>query len=77
MEALADGARESALYGRVFWTEHGQKAGKTALWSKTQEMRLSEEEKKKFRAAVEPVYEKYRKEYAGDIEKIQKPAGTG
>lgn len=64
-------AKESALYERKLWTEHERKARKTALANQVEEIVLSAEEKKKFQAAMTPVYERYEADYGEDIAQIR------
>lgn len=63
-------ARESALYERELWTEHEREAREIALQHQVQEIRLSAEEKEKFKAAMAPIYERFYAEYGKDIEEI-------
>lgn len=63
-------AKESALYERQLWTEHERTARENALRNQVEEIHLSEEEKSKFQAAMEPIYEQYYAEYGTDIEEI-------
>lgn len=63
-------AKESALYERQLWTEHERTARENALRNQVEEIYLSEEEKSKFQAAMEPIYEQYYAEYGTDIEEI-------
>lgn len=69
-QIIVECARESALYERELWTEHEQKARENALQHGVQEIRLSAEEKEKFKAAMAPVYEQFYEDYGKDIEEI-------
>lgn len=70
-EIILECAKESALYERELWTEHERNARKTALANQVEEIALSAEEKKKFQAAMEPVYERYEADYGEDIAQIR------
>lgn len=63
-------ARESALYERQLWTEHERAARERALQGQVEEIYLSEEEKEKFQAAMEPIYQQYYADFGKDIEEI-------
>lgn len=63
-------ARESALYERELWTEHERAARENALRGGIEEIYLSDAEKEKFKAAMEPIYQQYYAEYGKDIEEI-------
>lgn len=65
-QIILDCARESALYERGLWTEYEKRARETALSAQVEEIVLPPEEKERFRAAVQPIYEGYDEEY-GDI----------
>lgn len=69
-QIILECARESALYERRLWTEYEKRARETALQNNVEEIMLSAEEKKKFQAAMEPIYEQYMEDYGEDIEKI-------
>ena len=45
-------------------------AGETALNNQVQEILLSEDERKKFQKAMEPLYDKYSQDYGEDIQAI-------
>ena len=64
-------AKESALYERELWTKYERAARETALLNNVEEIVLSPEEKKKFQAAMEPLYERYAADYGDDIEQIR------
>lgn len=69
-EIIRECARESALYERELWIEHEKKAREIALANGVEEIVLSAEEKEKFVAATESVYEKYYEDYGEVIEQI-------
>lgn len=70
-DIILECAKESALYERELWTEHERRARETALENQVEEIVLSAEEKKKFQAAMAPVYERYEADYGEDIAKIR------
>lgn len=70
-EIITECAKESALYERELWTEYERDARQTALQNKVEEIVLSAEEKKKFQAAMESLYERYDAEYGEDIAEIR------
>lgn len=70
-EIILECARESALYERQLWTEYERNAREMALQNNVEEIVLSAEEKKKFQAAMEPVYERYNADYGEDIAQIR------
>lgn len=69
-EIISECARQSALYERELWTEHEMVARENALRNQVEEIYLSEEEKKKFQAAMDPIYQQYYADYGKDIEEI-------
>ena len=69
-EIILECARESALYERELWTAHEMEARENALRNQVQEIYLSAEEKEKFQAAMEPIYQQYYEEFGKDIEEI-------
>lgn len=69
-QIIVECARESALYERELWTEHEQEAREIALQHQVQEIRLSAEEKERFKAAMAPVYERFYVDYGKDIDEI-------
>ncbi len=69
-QIILECARESALYERELWTEHERGARETALQHQVQEIRLSAEEKEKFKAAMAPIYERFYKDYGKELEEI-------
>lgn len=73
-EILRECAVESARYERTLWTEYEEQARETARSNHVQEIYLSEEEKRKFKEAVTPVYEKYCEGYEDIVAQIQAAA---
>lgn len=73
-EILRECAVESARYERTLWTEYEEQARETARSNHVQEIYLSEEEKRKFKEAVTPVYEKYCEGYEEIVAQIQAAA---
>lgn len=69
-EIIRECARESALYERQLWTEHERSARENALRHQVEEIYLSDEEKEKFQAAMEPIYQQYYADYGKDLEEI-------
>lgn len=69
-EIILECARESALYERQLWTEHERAAREHALQSRVEEIYLSDAEKEKFQAAMDPIYQQYYEEFGKDIEEI-------
>lgn len=69
-QIILECARESALYERMLWTEHERRARETAQQNHVEEITLPTEEKKKFQAAMEPIYEQYYENYRDDIAQI-------
>lgn len=63
-------AKESADYERRLWKERERAARETALNNQVQEILLSEDERKKFQKAMEPLYDKYSQDYGEDIQAI-------
>lgn len=76
-QIIRECARESALYERELWSVHEKEARERALACQVREIRLSPEEKQKFRAATLPVYVYYQKKYGAVIEAILSCAGEG
>lgn len=56
---ISECARESAVYQRALWQEQEKKSEELALEFGVQVIRLSDEEKDKFRQATEPLYQIY------------------
>ena len=50
--------------------EHERGARENALQHQVQEIRLSAEEKEKFKAAMAPIYERFYKDYGKELEEI-------
>ena len=69
-QIISECAKESALYERQLWVEYEENARKNALAQGTEVILLSTEEKRRFREAVQPIYEKYCGEYMDIIEQI-------
>lgn len=61
----------SADYERMLWTVREGEAKQRVLDSGCKEIKLSENEKKKFRDAMEPLYEKYCGDYMDLVEEIR------
>lgn len=70
-EILRVCARESALYERELWKEREERSREIAVANGTVVVELSQEEKRKFQAAMQGVYEKYCGEYLDIIEEIR------
>lgn len=69
-QIILECARESALYERTLWAEYEAKAREIARDNQVQEITLSAEEKAKFQEAMEPIYERFYKDYGEDIKQI-------
>ncbi|MDO5424975.1 MAG: TRAP transporter substrate-binding protein [Eubacteriales bacterium] len=65
-------AKESALFERELWFQAEETCRQEALAAGTEIIELSGEEKEKFRAAAEQIYEKYCGDCMDIIEEIQK-----
>lgn len=63
-------AKESALYERELWAEREKESKKIVLQRGVELIELSDQEKRRFREAMEGVYEKYCGEYMELLEKI-------
>ena len=74
-EIILECAKESALYERKLWKEYEREARKTVLANQVEEIVLSAEEKKKFQAAMSPIYEQYEADYGDDIAQIRTLGG--
>lgn len=70
-------ARESALYERELWKEREDASRQTAILRGAQVIELSAEEKKRFQAAVQGVYEKYCGDQMEIIDRIIAEGGPG
>lgn len=68
---LRECAEESALYERKLWAETEVNAREDALQGGATETQLSDEEKQKFRDAVEPLYQKYCGDHMDLVERIR------
>jgi tripartite ATP-independent transporter DctP family solute receptor len=64
-------ARDAQLEERKLWNEYEQKAMDKAKSAGIQIIQVSDAEKKKFQAAVKPVWDKYGPKYADLIKRIQ------
>lgn len=71
-DIIRECAGESAQYERQLWAQQETEARKAALDAGCREITLSEEELENFRQLVQPLYEKYCKEYLPLVEEIQK-----
>lgn len=69
-EIILECAKESAIYQRTLWAAQETKSKEIAIAKGTTVIELSAEEKRKFREAVETVYEKYCGQYLDLIEEI-------
>lgn len=69
-EIVLQCAKESALYERELWVSYEEESRKSVIENGTTITELSEEEKQRFRDAVQPVYEKYCGEYLDIINQI-------
>lgn len=72
---LRECAEESSRYERQLW-EEAEQAAQDAIGTKCTVVRLSADEIERFRAAMQPVYDKYGAEYPGLIRRIRKIGGT-
>ncbi len=66
MDVIRECAKKSALHERELWTERETKAKERAVKAGCEAIPLSEEEKTKFRQAVQPLYDEYDASY-GDL----------
>ena len=64
-------AAESAVYERMLWSVHEEEARQRVLSQGCSEITLSEEEKKKFHDAMEPLYVKYCEKYMDLVDQIR------
>ena len=69
-QIITECAKESALYERQLWQEREKTSREIAEKSGITVIELSATEKKRFREAVMPVYEKYCKDQMDIVEKI-------
>lgn len=65
-------ARASALYERRIWAQREKRARSIAIQSGAEEILLAEEEKEKFREAVQGIYEKYCGDSMDIVEEIKR-----
>lgn len=70
-EIILECARESARLERRLWKLQEKQSQEKAVKNGTVVIEISDEEKERFRAAVEPVYQKYCGEYMDIIERIR------
>ena len=70
-EIIKQCAAKSAEYERMLWTVHEEEARQRVLSQGCSEIRLSEEEKKKFHDAMEPLYIKYCEKHMDLVEQIR------
>lgn len=70
-QILLECAKESARYERELWREREIAARSEVCVQGCVEIRLTEEAVEQFKQAVQPLYEKYGKEYRERIEQIQ------
>lgn len=71
VEIIRECARESALYERQLWAEREQESRQKCLSRGVTETALSDAERERFRAACQPIYEKYAADYLDLIAEIQ------
>lgn len=76
-EIIRSSARESARYERGLWAEREKISEERVRASGCNVTILSQEEKARFRRAVEPLYEKYCKDYMEVIERIAAEEAAG
>jgi len=69
-QIIRECAKESALYERKLWKEREEQAKNRALNAGVTVHELSDDEKLRFREAVQPVYDKYGAQHTDIIEKI-------
>lgn len=70
-EIIKQCAVQSASYERMLWSEREEEARQRVLSQGCSVITLSEEEKKKFRDAMEPLYIKYCGQYMDIVEQIR------
>lgn len=75
-EIIVSCAEESALFERRIWALQEKSSRREALENGVEEVLLPEEEKEKFKEAVETVYEKYGGDYQTLIEEIRQYAAS-
>lgn len=69
-EIILECAKESSFYQRKLWKEQETKSSELAVDAGAEVVYLSTVEKKKFRKAVEPLYERYCEDYMDMIHEI-------
>lgn len=70
-QIIRECAEASALYERRIWSQQEKKSRRTAMEKGAEEIVLSEEEKARFREAVQSIYEKYCADSMDVIEEIK------
>ncbi len=70
-EIIRKCAKESAFYQRTLWKQREITSEKTVIAAGCERIKLSEEEKEKFRQAVSGVYEKYCAKYMDLVDAIR------
>lgn len=63
-------ARDSAIYQRKLWTQRSEASQRRVRGAGCTVLELSEEEKERFRQAMQPVYQRYCADYMDVIERI-------
>lgn len=69
-QVILECAKESALYQRELWTAREKESEERAVAEGVEIIRLSAEEKLKFKQAVEPLYERYCRNYMELLNKV-------
>ena len=69
-QIILECAKESSFYQRKLWKEQETKSSELAVDAGAKVVHLSTVEKKKFRKAVEPLYERYCEDYKDMIHEI-------
>ena len=69
-QIILECAKESSFYQRKLWKEQETKSSELAVDAGAEVVHLSTVEKKKFRKAVEPLYERYCEDYKDMIHEI-------
>lgn len=73
-EIIRECAKESAEYQRTLWTKREKTSEKKVLNAGCERIELSDNEKEKFRQAMEPVYKKYCAKYLDLVDAIRSAA---
>ena len=71
MEMIRQCAEDAGRYERYLWKEYDAESRQKALDKGVHVITLSDEQKKKFREAVSPLYEKYCGAYMDLVDKIE------